>query len=67
MDKVGVLHDRAVEGKFRAIEKSERKAFLERVGIAKGTKDETVIMISSTSYTPDEDLSMLVDCLKLLS
>jgi beta-1,4-mannosyltransferase len=40
---------------------------LERVNIAKGAKDETVIMISSTSYTPDEDLSMLVDSLKLLS
>ena len=28
VDRIGVLHDRAVEGKFRAIEKSERKAFL---------------------------------------
>lgn len=36
--KVGVLHDRAVEGKFRAIDKVEKKAFLDRVGIAKGTQ-----------------------------
>lgn len=36
--KVGVLHDRAVEGKFRAIDKAEKKAFLDRVGIAKGTQ-----------------------------
>jgi len=48
---------------------------LEKVGlgnILKSTKDNdkkerTILMITSTSYTPDEDLGMLIDALELLS
>jgi len=55
-----VLYDRATS-KFRPISSSERTDFFERIGLS--NMHNTKVLLSSTSYTPDEDFMILVRAL----
>ena len=65
-----VLYDLAVEGKFKPFSEKERARFLPKVELAelaeesKMKDDRPLLLITSTSYTPDEDLGLLIDALK---
>lgn len=75
MDKISVLYDRAVQGKFKVLSIEEKYLFFQTNGfenmfISKDEggklsyiKDRPILMLTSTSYTPDEDLSIVVEAL----
>lgn len=77
-DTISVLYDRAVKGKFNQLSMQEKHELFDRTGF-KGVltenqidkfnykKDRPLLLLTSTSYTPDEDIGLLVDALKLYS
>ena len=71
VSQVHVLYDLAVEGKFRELQEEERANFLTKVDLAQMVDGNTMkrqrplILITSTSYTPDEDIGLLVSALKI--
>ena len=66
-----MLYDLAVEGKFRPFDETDRADFLQKVDLnelvegEKLKKERPLLLITSTSYTPDEDLGLLVQALRL--
>lgn len=73
--KIGVLYDRAVQGKFKVLSIEEKYLFFQTNGFenmfikqdSNGNlsyiKDRPLLLLTSTSYTPDEDLSIIVKAL----
>ena len=73
--RVHVLYDRAVRGKFGPISIQTKHELFGRVGMqdrftevdadgkVRAQESRPILMLTSTSYTPDEDLGMLVDAL----
>ena len=58
-----VLYDRATS-KFRPISNQEKADFFERVGLS--NMHNCRVLLSSTSYTPDEDFMILVRALDIV-
>jgi beta-1,4-mannosyltransferase len=62
-EDVYVLYDRATS-KFRPISSLEKRDFFERVGLS--NMHNCKVLLSSTSYTPDEDFMILVRALDIV-
>ena len=75
--RISVLYDRAVRGKFKILSDLEKHELFERVdmhgiftvknyenGKIEYKENRPLLLLTSTSYTPDEDLDRLVDAMK---
>lgn len=77
-ERVSVLYDRAVKGRFGPISLPYKHSLFSRVGFAdvftqeidsipQLKADRPLLLLTSTSYTPDEDLSLLINALRRYS
>lgn len=75
-NSISVLYDRAVKGKFGPISLQEKHELFDRVGWtgmftnsvsgkAHEKEDRPILMLTSTSYTPDEDIGILLGALNI--
>ena len=70
------MYDRAVKGKFKELQVEEKHELFERIGMqgmftyrqSNGKivykEERPVLLITSTSYTPDEDIGLLIEALE---
>jgi beta-1,4-mannosyltransferase len=63
---VHVVYDRATN-KFKSLNQDEKQALFVKIGLPQLCKpDRPALLLSSTSYTPDEDFMILVKALDLV-
>lgn len=72
LDKISVLYDRAVAGKFKQLTLKEKHELFGRISLdgvftnKDGSLKESrpILLITSTSYTPDEDIGLFIKSLE---
>ena len=74
--RISVLYDRAVRGKFNLLSDLEKHQLFQRIdmhgifttesenGTIEYKENRPLLLLTSTSYTPDEDLGLMIDSLK---
>lgn len=74
-DRISVLYDRAVGGKFKVLTMRQKHEFFNKINMdnmitvpgredIEYRDDRPLLLLTSTSYTPDEDLDILLEALK---
>ena len=75
LKNISVLYDRAVAGKFKVLTLKEKHELFGRIefegvfttekdGKIEQKPDRPLLLLTSTSYTPDEDIQLLIDALE---
>lgn len=66
-NRVSVLYDRATS-RFKTLSDEEKREIWEKVGLDHLSKPEqpTALLLSSTSYTPDEDFMVMLEALDIV-
>ena len=72
-NEVKVLYDLPISSRFKPLSDEEKIKFLYKIGLdklvssSKLLQNRPLLLITQTSYTPDENLQLLIDALDLFS